>query len=68
MVAAGMNIMRLNLSHGGHDEQWARVDTLRDIVATEGARRGDGLVWPDAQVAIALVSVLVRALIDRLID
>ncbi|MDD5594455.1 MAG: pyruvate kinase, partial [Candidatus Margulisbacteria bacterium] len=31
LIAAGMNVARLNLSHGTHDEQARRIDQIRSI-------------------------------------
>ncbi len=31
LVAAGMNVMRLNFSHGDYEEHGARIDTLREV-------------------------------------
>ena len=31
LVKAGMNVMRLNFSHGDHEEHFAKVKTLREI-------------------------------------
>lgn len=36
LVAEGMNVMRLNFSHGSHAEHQARVDTMRKIMAETG--------------------------------
>lgn len=36
LVDAGMNVIRLNFSHGDHEEQFARVKTLREINAEKG--------------------------------
>ena len=37
VLEAGMNIMRLNLSHGDHEEQGARIRNLREIMAERRA-------------------------------
>ena len=31
LINAGMNMARLNLSHGGHDEHQSRLDTVRAV-------------------------------------
>lgn len=31
LIKAGMNVMRMNFSHGDHAEQQAKIDTLREI-------------------------------------
>jgi len=36
LVAAGMNMARLNLSHGGYDEHQARLDSVRKAAADAG--------------------------------
>lgn len=36
LVKAGMNVMRLNFSHGDHEEHFAKVKTLREINAELG--------------------------------
>ena len=36
LVAAGMNVMRLNFSHGNYEEHGARIDTIREIMAETG--------------------------------
>lgn len=36
LVNAGMNVMRLNFSHGDFDEHQKRVDNLRDIIKKTG--------------------------------
>ena len=36
LVAAGMNVMRLNFSHGDHAEHQMRVDNLRDVMKKTG--------------------------------
>ena len=36
LVKAGMNVMRLNFSHGDHEEQLGKVKTLREINAELG--------------------------------
>jgi len=33
LIAAGMNMARLNLSHGGHDEHQSRLDLVRSVAA-----------------------------------
>ena len=33
LIKAGMNVMRLNFSHGDHEEHLAKVKTLREINA-----------------------------------
>ena len=33
LIAAGMNMARLNLSHGGYDEHQARLDLVRSVAA-----------------------------------
>lgn len=40
MVSAGMNIARLNLSHGGHDEQGERIKLVRQASAELGITVG----------------------------
>lgn len=37
MIAAGMNVARLNLSHGTHEDQRARLDRIRDVADRMGA-------------------------------
>jgi len=37
MIAGGMDVARVNLSHGTLDEQRARIDRLRDVVRRMGA-------------------------------
>ena len=36
MIAAGMNVARLNLSHGSHGEHQARLDRIREVAAEMG--------------------------------
>ena len=36
LIAAGMNMARLNLSHGGHDEHQARLDMVRAAAKEQG--------------------------------
>jgi pyruvate kinase len=36
LVNAGMNVMRLNFSHGGFDEQQVRVDNIKKVRAATG--------------------------------
>ena len=36
LIKAGMNVMRLNFSHGDHEEHLAKVKTLREINAELG--------------------------------
>ena len=36
LIKAGMNVMRMNFSHGDHEEQFAKVKTLREINAELG--------------------------------
>ncbi len=36
LIKAGMNVMRLNFSHGDHEEHFAKVKTLREINAELG--------------------------------
>ncbi len=36
LIKAGMNVMRMNFSHGDHEEQLAKVKTLREINAELG--------------------------------
>ena len=36
MIAAGMNVARLNLSHGSHEEHQARLDRIREVAAEMG--------------------------------
>ncbi|MGL5285451.1 MAG: pyruvate kinase, partial [Aeromonas sp.] len=38
MLDAGMNVMRLNFSHGSHDEHAARIATLRNVMADTGRK------------------------------
>ena len=38
MISAGMNVARLNLSHGSHDEHQARLDQIDQA-------SGDGCLW-----------------------
>ena len=33
MLLAGMNVARLNFSHGSHEEQRRRIETLRSVAA-----------------------------------
>jgi len=33
LISAGMNMARLNLSHGGHDEHQSRLDLVRSVAA-----------------------------------
>ena len=35
LIAAGMNMARLNLSHGGYDEHQARLDAVRNAAVLE---------------------------------
>lgn len=37
LIDAGMNVARLNLSHGGYDEHQARLDLVRESAAKKGA-------------------------------
>jgi pyruvate kinase len=36
MITAGMNVARLNLSHGSHEEHQARLDRIREVAAEMG--------------------------------
>ncbi len=36
MITAGMNVARLNLSHGSHEEHQARLDRIREVAAEIG--------------------------------
>ncbi|MSW01425.1 MAG: pyruvate kinase, partial [Actinobacteria bacterium] len=36
LIAAGMNMARLNLSHGGYDEHQSRLDQVRAAAAEAG--------------------------------
>ena len=38
MIAAGMNVARLNLSHGTYEEHQARLDRIRDIANEMGVQ------------------------------
>lgn len=38
LVNAGMNIMRLNFSHGDYDEHGARISTMREVVRETGKK------------------------------
>ena len=38
LVTAGMNVMRLNFSHGDYAEHGARIDTLREVCADLGKK------------------------------
>lgn len=38
LVNAGMNVMRLNFSHGDYEEHGGRIDTIREIVKETGKR------------------------------
>ncbi|MHC1735975.1 MAG: pyruvate kinase [Erysipelotrichaceae bacterium] len=40
LAKAGMNIVRLNFSHGTHEEQGARIDTVREINDRAGYNLG----------------------------
>ena len=40
LAKAGMNIVRLNFSHGTHEEQGARIDTVREINDRAGFNLG----------------------------
>ncbi len=40
LMKAGMNVMRLNFSHGSFDEHQARVDAIREIMKESGHRVG----------------------------
>ncbi|MFM2484747.1 pyruvate kinase PykF [Celerinatantimonas yamalensis] len=36
LVKAGMNVMRLNFSHGDYEEHGARINTIREVMAETG--------------------------------
>ena len=40
LLAAGMNVARLNFSHGTHEEHGARIKRLRELAAAGGAAPG----------------------------
>ncbi len=40
LLDAGMNVARLNFSHGSHEEHGRRIKTLRDVAAKEGVNLG----------------------------
>ena len=54
VLEAGMNIMRLNLSHGDHEEQGARIRNLREIMAERRAERISGVAFGQDIAAIAM--------------
>ena len=37
MIDAGMNVARLNFSHGSHDEHRNRIETIRRVAARMGS-------------------------------
>jgi len=40
MIRGGMNVARLNFSHGTHDEHARRIETIRSVMAAESANVG----------------------------
>jgi pyruvate kinase len=40
LIDNGMNIIRLNFSHGDHQEQGARIETLRELTKETGKNFG----------------------------
>ena len=36
LLNAGMNVMRLNFSHGNHEEHGARIETMREVIKETG--------------------------------
>ena len=36
LIDAGMNVARLNFSHGNHEEHKARIDTIRKVAEKKG--------------------------------
>jgi pyruvate kinase len=38
LAEAGMNVMRLNFSHGDHDEHGMRINTMREVCAETGKK------------------------------
>lgn len=39
MIEAGMNVMRLNFSHGDFEEHGGRIKTVREICAETGKKK-----------------------------
>ena len=46
LLKAGMNVARINFSHGTHEEHRARLKTLRQVAKEQGAVLG---IMPDIQ-------------------
>ena len=40
MLAAGVNVFRMNMSHGTHEEHAARMRTVREVCAEAGSQAG----------------------------
>jgi len=41
MLDAGMNVMRLNFSHGDYAEHGQRIQNLRNVMSKTGKKSGD---------------------------
>ena len=53
LLAAGMNVARLNFSHGTQAEHGARIKRLRELAAAEGLRWPSCRTWPAPRSASA---------------
>ena len=57
LLAAGMDVMRCNFSHGQYDEQGARVDSLRALEAAAWGAAPGGGVSPAVKVQRAVHAI-----------